>query len=93
MPRRKLPQGEIAMRAALVRRAMDLLGGGAYARGMNVAERTARAWAVEGGDPRRPVSDRILAETIALLIGHRQHVGALVSGMRLSLAGRHPGDA
>lgn len=89
MPRAKLPKGELAMRAALVRRAIDLVGAGAYARGMNVAERTARAWAIDGGDARRPVSDKVVSDTVAMLIAHRQHVGALVSGLRMSLAGRH----
>lgn len=81
----KLPEGDIAMRAALVRRAMDLLGAGAYAEAMGVADRTARAWAAEGGDPNRPVSDRILRDTIRVMVAHRQSVGALISGVRASL--------
>lgn len=85
MRRTKLPEGQLAMRAALVRRAIDLVGAGPYARMMNVAERTARAWAVEGGDPRRPVTDGMARETMAVLVAHRQHVAALISGLRLTL--------
>lgn len=81
----KLPETDIAMRAALVRRAMDLLGAGAYAAAMNVADRTARAWASEGGDPGRPVTDRILRETMQVLVAQRQSIGALVKGVRAAL--------
>lgn len=85
MSPQKLPEGELAMRAALVRRAMDLLGAGAYAQAMNVADRTARAWASEGGDAGRPVTDRILRETRQVLVAHRQSIGALIQGVRAAL--------
>lgn len=80
-----LPTNDLAMRSALVRRAMDLLGTKEYADGMGVAERTARAWATTGGDPGRPVTDKILRETRELLVQHRQNVGALIQGVRAAL--------
>lgn len=90
-PPARLPATDLAMRAALVRRAMDLLGAGVYAEAMGVADRTARAWATEGGDPGRPVTDRTLRRTKELLVGHRQSVGALITGLRASL-GETGGD-
>jgi len=84
-PRSILPATDLAMRAALVRRAMDLLGPGVYAGAMKVSDRTARAWAAEGAEHGRPVSDRILRDTRDILVAHRQHIGALISGVRAAL--------
>lgn len=87
-----LPQTDRALRAALIRRAMDLLGPSAFREAMGVADRTARAWAAPGGDRDRPVSDRILREARDALVAHRQQVGALISGVRAALGEQENGN-
>jgi hypothetical protein len=81
----KVPQNALALRAAMVRRAMDLLGTRAYAARMDAAERTVQAWAAKGGDPNRPVTDAILRKTLAALVDHRQDVARLGQGIRAAL--------
>ncbi|HEY0149892.1 MAG TPA: hypothetical protein VGB70_12925 [Allosphingosinicella sp.] len=80
-----LPENNLAMRSALVKRAMHLVGAQVYAERMGVSDRTARYWATEGGDRNRPVTDRILRDTLKLLVEHRQHVGRLGQGIRAAL--------
>lgn len=88
---RTLPADDLAMRAALVRRAIDLLGTATYAAAMGVSERTARSWAKEGGDKDRPVSDDILRRTGEQLVLHRQRVAALVRGVKSALGEQEDG--
>ncbi len=74
-----MPTGN-ALRAALVARAKELLGESAYAERMGVSPRATRYWATD--DPRRPVKDGVLRDTLRVLIEHRQQTGDLIKGVR-----------
>lgn len=65
-------------RAALIRRAADLIGSERLARELGVAPRTVYWW-MSG---QRTVKDSILAEVRQLLIGQRQAIGDLLQAIR-----------
>lgn len=81
------PADDARLRAAFVDDAMQLLGPEAYARNMGVSHRSARYWAT--GE--RNVKDRVLRETMQLLVAHRQRTSDLIRTIRAHLDGAGDG--
>lgn len=65
-------------RAALMRRAGDLIGSEKLARELGMSSRNLY-WLMNG---RRTVKDQVLLETRKILIRHRQRIGDLVQDIR-----------
>lgn len=72
---RREPEGP---RAALMRRAGDLIGSERLARELGMSSRNLY-WLMNG---RRNVKDQVLADTRKILIRHRQAIGDLVQDIR-----------